>query len=352
MIPRRRVGLHKGMILILAVLIGVMVAVPAALVSLDRNDPSLSSIRVDGGSSAASLDSGPGVKVYLSKEKKVETFPMERYIRGVVAAEMPVNFHPEALKAQALAARTYIVDRLSRGDFSDMAKWGKKAGKANVSDTVNHQVFLTDKQLKEQWGDDYETYSARINQAVVETAGQVIQYQGKPIYAAFFSTSNGKTENSEDYFAEEYPYLRSVPSPWDEASPKYRDRKQFAVADFVDKISRSTGKQVAVEAFTGGGWLRVTQRTAGGSADKVQVGDQVFTGRQIREALHLSSADFTFRLSQGTVTVETKGYGHGVGMSQWGANFMAKQGKSAKEIIRHYYRGVEIGSMDSYLKKE
>lgn len=343
--------MHKGMVLILAVLIGVMVAVPAALVSLDRNDRPVSSIRVDGGSSASSLDSGPEVKVYLSKEKKMETFPMERYIRGVVAAEMPAHFHPEALKAQALAARTYIVDRLSRGDFSDMAKWGEQAEKANVTDTVNHQAYLTDNQLKEQWGDHYETYSARINQAVAETAGQVIEYQGKPIYAAFFSTSNGKTENSEDYFSEKYPYLRSVSSPWDKASPKYRDRKQFQVADLVDKISQSTGKQVAVEASTGGDWLQVTQKTEGGSADKVQVGDQVFTGRQIREALQLSSADFTFQLSEGIVTVETKGYGHGVGMSQWGANFMAKQGKSAKEIIRHYYRGVELGSMNSYLKK-
>lgn len=341
------------MIRILAVLIGVMVVVPAALVSLDREDPSHSNKRVEGEASSASLDSGPSVKVYLSKEKKVETFPIERYIRGVVAAEMPVDFHPEALKAQAFAARTYIVDRLSRRDFSDMAKWGKQASQAHVTDTVNHQVFLTDKQLKKQWGEDYKTNSTRINQAVAETAGQVIQYQGKPIYAAFFSTSNGKTENSEDYFAQEYPYLRSVPSHWDQSSPKYRDRKQFPVADFVDQVSQTTGKQVAVEASTAGGdWLQVTQRTAGGSVDKVQVGDQVFSGRQIREALDLASADFSFQISKGTVTVETKGYGHGVGMSQWGANFMGKQGKSAKQIIQHYYRGVEIGRMDAYMKKK
>lgn len=338
--------MHKGMVLLLTLLIGVMIAVPAILVSFDRDDPPDVKARVGGGSPAASLESGPKVKVYLSEEKRVEELPMEGYIRGVVAAEMPADFHLEALKAQALAARTYMVDRLSRGNFSDMKKLGREAGEADVTDTVNHQVYVTDRELKKQWGEHYETYSARIDRAVSETVGQVIQYDGKPIYAAFFSTSNGKTENSEDYFSKRYPYLRSVPSPWDKASPKYSERKQFKVADFVSQISESTGKQVAVAASAGNDWLKVVKRTEGGSVSEVRIGDGKLTGRQVREALGLSSADFDFHLSGEKITVVTKGYGHGVGMSQWGANLMAEQGKSAKEIVRYYYSGVKIAKMD------
>lgn len=339
--------MNKGMVLLLALLIGVMVAVPAILVSLDRDDSPDAKTQAGNGSAAAALESGPKIKVYLSEEKRVKELPMEGYIRGVVAAEMPADFHPEALKAQALAARTYLADRLSRGDFSDMKKLGGEAGEADVTDTVNHQVYVTDRKLKKQWGEHYETYSTRINQAVLETAGQVIQYEGKPIYAAFFSTSNGKTENSEDYFSKRYPYLRSVPSPWDKASPKYSERKQFKVNDFIRKLTVATGKQVAVAASAGSDdWLQVMKRTEGGSVSEVWIGDEKLSGRQVREALGLSSADFDFHLSKGRITVVTKGYGHGVGMSQWGANLMAKQGRSAKEIVRYYYKGVEIAEMD------
>lgn len=265
---------------------------------------------------------------------------------------MPADFHLEALKAQALAARTYIVDRLLRGDYEDMKARGGKATKAYVTDTVDHQVYLTDEQLKEKWGEDYETYSNRVNQAVKDTKGQVIHYKGKPIYAAFFSTSNGKTENSEDYFSTSYPYLRSVPSPWDKASPKYKDQKEFKLKEFTRRLTESTGKQISVPASAGNGWIKVTERTEGGQISKIQVGDQVFTGRQIREALDLSSADFEWSLSNGQITLVTKGYGHGVGMSQWGANLLANRGKKAKEIVRYYYQGVEVTQMNKKLARK
>lgn len=337
--------MHKGMLLLTVLLIGVMIAIPAILVRFDDEDP----LTKNNASGQTALDSGPTIKVYLTEEKQVEKVPLERYIRGVVAAEMPADFHLEALKAQAMVARTYIVDRLAKGNFDDMQEMGGKAAEAHVTDSVNHQVYRNDEALKAEWGEKYDTYVKRINQAVAETKGQVILYEGEPIYAAFFSTSNGQTENSEDYFSSSYPYLRSVPSPWDQASPKFNDQKSYSVQEFVQHLTQSTGKEVAVSASVGNGWLKVIEQTEGGRIAKIQVGDQVFTGRQVREALDLSSSDFKWKVEGDTITLTTEGYGHGVGMSQWGANLMGKKGKRAEEIIHYYYQGVTIAGMEKTL---
>ncbi|OYD08204.1 stage II sporulation protein D [Paludifilum halophilum] len=334
------------MILLVALLISVMIAVPAVLVSLDSSSGSEDRrITEDPGGGT-----GPDVKVYLTEEKRVVELPLEEYIRGVVAAEMPADFHLEALKAQALAARTYIVDRLNRGDFSDMKESG--ADGAQVTDTVQHQVFKTDEQLRQNWGDQYDEFSRRIDEAVRATRGKVIQYDGEPIYAAFFSTSNGRTENSEDYFAESYPYLRSVPSPWDEKSPKYKDQKKMSVKEFLGKLEEESGNELALPASGGSKWIQVEKKTEGGRIGEIRVGDQTFTGRQIREALDLSSTDFSWNIQGDSITLTTRGYGHGVGMSQWGANLMAMEGKKAKEIVQYYYQGVKIGNASSILAKK
>ncbi|GGE05100.1 stage II sporulation protein D [Marinithermofilum abyssi] len=341
--------MHKGLVMAATVLISIMMAVPALLVSFQADAPDKKPARKEV-SGIQDYPDHPKVKVYLTKEKRTEEIPLELYIRGVVAAEMPHDFQLEALKAQAMAARTYIVDRLAKGSFSDMAKMGPEAKGAQVSDTVVHQVYATPKQLKKEWGKDYKKNLARVDRAVRETQGKVILYQGKPIYAAFFSTSNGYTENSEDYFRQKYPYLRSVPSPWDQASPKFNATKTLTVSRFIQVLERYTGKQVAVATTAGSKWLQITRRTSGSRVAQVKVGDEQFTGRQIREALQLASTDFTLSQNKGRLTIHTKGSGHGVGMSQWGANLMAKQGKSWQEILHHYYKGVEFGDMDQVLK--
>lgn len=332
--------MHRGILLVFTVLIGLMIVLPASLVS----------IQTDGGRDGQepkSLSSeGPDVKVYLTEEKKVVDVPLEAYIRGVVAAEMPAEFHVEALKAQALAARTYIVDRLERENFSDMEAMGEEAGSAHVSDTVQHQAYMTDEQVREKWNDRYEEYSQKVNEAVQATQGNVILYEEKPIYAAFFSTSNGFTENAEDYFNEGYPYLKSVDSPWDEESPRFSDEKEVSVTSFLQKLQEKTGETVAVSAASGSGWMEIKERTEGKRVAAVRIGDQEFSGRQVREALDLASSDFEWSIDGDSITFRTKGYGHGVGMSQWGANLMAQQGKTAAEIIAHYYRGVEIAPME------
>lgn len=149
----------------------------------------------------------PVIPVWLSHEQRIEMVALEDYVRGVVAAEMPMDFELEALKAQAIAARTYVIRRLIKGDYSDMG-----VGNAVVTDTVQHQAYINELPMNQ---------IEKLNRAVEETAGLIATYNGEPIEALYFSTSNGYTENAEDYFTTAIPYLRSVPSPWDE--PNHRN---------------------------------------------------------------------------------------------------------------------------------
>lgn len=273
-----------------------------------------------------------GIKVYRSQQNKVETIPLEVYVTGVVAAEMPAEFEVEALKAQALSARTYIIRRLAERDFSDV-----KNG-AYVTDTISHQVYIDDKQRRERWGKNYEWKMERIRQAVVETGGKVITYDGKPINAAFFSTSNGWTENSEEYWLHKIPYLRSVEVPWDKQSPKFSEVTAVPLKQFQQQL----GVNLSVPVSTGQQWSKIISMSTGNRVAKIQVGDKLFTGREIRERLNLPSSNFTWEIKGDRVLITTKGYGHGVGMSQWGANGMAKEGRKAEEIIKYFYQGVTV----------
>lgn len=331
--------MQKGLFVYIVVFFTVILAVPALVTHFDASNVSRSNhpIRLTHDVHE------PMIRVYLTKEQRVVTIPLESYIRGVVAAEMPADFHLEALKAQAMAARTYIAERLDKGDFSDMLSYGTAAEGAQVTDTPNHQAYVTDEQLKTEWKDQYAAFSDRINRAVQETRGKILLYKGKPIYAAFFSTSNGRTENAEDYFHQTYPYLRSVPSPWDRQSPKYRTLLQYTVSEVVRRLEAFTGKKLAAVSMAGANWIGAAERTKSERISWVRIGDQWFTGRQVREALGLPSTDFTWTLQGRTILFVIHGYGHGVGMSQWGANLLAKQGKTAEEIVKYYYRGVTIG---------
>lgn len=337
--------MNRG-ILALTILLGtVMIVVPTILVSVQQRAVLSSGEKSREQPVPLKIEHDLDVPVYLTREKRIEKFPLEAYVRGVVAAEMPADFDREALKAQALAARTYIIDRALKGDIRDVEqKYGEQAKGAWVTDTVEHQVFYTDEKLKAHWGADYEKNSNKINEAVNETRGQVITYDGRPIYAAFFSTSNGKTENSEDYWQKAYPYLRSVDSPWDLKAPSYAyGPVTYPLDDFVQKLEQHTGKAIAVQTTSGPErWIQIAGRTAGDKVAVLKVGDQTFSGREVREALNLRSSDFSLSIQGEKIAITTRGYGHGVGMSQWGANLMAKEGKTAKDIVKHYYRGVEI----------
>ncbi|HZG70652.1 MAG TPA: stage II sporulation protein D [Chondromyces sp.] len=275
-------------------------------------------------------DIGPAIEVavYRSQQKQVETLPLEDYVAGVVAAEMPADFEKEALKAQALAARTYIVKMINGGDT------GKVEGQADVTDTVQHQVYKSKQELKQLWGKDFEWKSKKIDEAVKETAGQILTYNGEPITASFFSTSNGYTENSEDYWDEPVPYLRSVESPWDRQSPKFESKMSLSLKEFESKLG------VKIKGGSEAGVI--TERTTGKRIGKVKIGGKEFTGREVREKLGLHSADFSWMVKGNEIVIAMKGYGHGVGMSQYGANGMAKSGKNYQDIVYHYYQNVKI----------
>jgi stage II sporulation protein D len=288
---------------------------------------------------AQTANDGPVVEVavYRSKEKKVEHIPLEEYVIGVVAAEMPAEFELEALKAQALTARTYIVKQMINDQPISLPKG------ANVTDTVMHQVYYSDEELRRIWGTDYEWKIKKITEAVRATQGQILTYNNVPIEAAFFSTSNGFTENSEAYWENAFPYLKSVASHWDEQSPKFYDRKIMSVAEFEQKLGVHLPKDGSVGV--------VISRTPGKRVDIVEISGKRLKGREVREKLDLKSTDFTWMRKGNEIVITTKGYGHGVGMSQYGANGMAKEGKTYDQIVKYYYKDVQISSTTAFLTK-
>lgn len=327
--------------ILLSVLTASMLVIPAFFVLFFDNDDKLSTREMD----KVELELDPNqnvlVPVYRSQQKTIEVYPLEEYVRGVVAAEMPIDFELEALKAQAIAARTYIVKRIIDKDYKDVPDG------AIVTDTIQHQVFLSDEELKKLWGINYNGRISKLNKAVNETYGQVITHNGQPINALYFSTSNGYTENSEEYWQKEIPYLRSVASPWDTASPKYSSTAFVSFSTLYETLNINS----TVASANNSDWIKILELTTGNRVDKLKVGDKVYSGREIRELFKLNSSSFTFEVNDEGVLFSTNGYGHGVGMSQYGANGMAKEGKSAEEIITYYYTGVEITDIDRWVKR-
>ncbi|WP_299093452.1 stage II sporulation protein D [uncultured Metabacillus sp.] len=282
-------------------------------------------------------ESPVSVPVYRSQLEKTENIPLEEYVIGVVASEMPAEFETEALKSQALAARTYITKRLINNETLGTPKGSGSI----VTDTQGHQVYKSPQELKELWGDDYTWKMEKITEAVAATQGKILTYENQPIDASFFSTSNGFTENSEAYWQEAIPYLKSVESPWDEKSPKFYDQMVISIKEFENKLGVNIDKSIG----------KITALTPGKRVAKVEVGGKEFTGREVRDALGLKSSDFTWEIKGDSVVIETKGFGHGVGLSQYGANFMAEDGKKYTEIVAHYYKGTKVSAAEPFLTK-
>lgn len=265
------------------------------------------------------------VPVMRQASGEVETVDLETYVSGVVASEMPASFEKEALKAQALAARTYVTKFLSH------------SGDEPITDTTTHQVYKNEDELKDIWKDEFAWKKKAIDDAVNETKGEILTYDGQPITAAFFSTSNGWTENAKDYWEEDVPYLASVESKWDEkAAPGFYYEKKIPVHEFEEKLGIT---------LTAGEQGNILERTPGNRIKTVEIAGKTYSGREIRESLDLRSTDFEWVLQGDEVVIKTKGFGHGVGMSQYGANGMALAGSSYKEIVQHYFSGVEITSI-------
>ncbi len=214
---------------------------------------------------------------------------------------------------------------------------------AVVTDSVMHQVYRGESELREEWGQDFDWRWEKIQEAVLSTQGELLTFEGEPITAAFFSTSNGYTENSEDYWPNPIPYLRSVESPWDVNSPRFTSEKTMNVNEFQEKLGIALPENETIG--------KITARTHGGRVATVSIDGQELTGREIREKLELDSSDFQWQRQGDQVVIQTKGWGHGVGMSQYGANGMAQEGKTYKEIVNYYYKDIKIQSTDNYIAK-
>ena len=279
------------------------------------------------------------VHVFMHETKTVETIALEEYVKGVIAGEMPASFEMEALKAQAVAARGYAISRVNQ--FRESGNPNHPA--AELCDSVHCQVWYSKDKLREikskYWMKDYWP---RIEDAVDETRGMVMTYNSKPVdQPLFHSTSGGRTENSEDVFVSAVPYLRSVDSPYEEKAPYLMDRQNVSAATFVSKV-KGKYKDCDIKESTVSSGVKILEKSAGGRILKIQVGNKILTGREIRDLLGLRSANFTIAVKGKEIEFTTMGYGHGVGMSQWGANGMAERGHSYEEILKHYYQGVAI----------
>jgi len=255
-----------------------------------------------------------GRTIKFNNNGVISNIDLEEYIIGVVAAEMPASFNIEALKAQAVVARTYAMKKSSAG--------------ITLVNSTAHQVYNSVEQMKSKWGASFNTYYTKVKNAVSATKGQVLKYNGAYIEALYYAVSNGKSELPKYVWNSSYPYLQAVSSSWDEniSAGKYSVTMTYA------KLSQKLG--VTVDANTE---ITVISRTEGDRVSSIKIGEKTFDGVKVRSLLGLRSADFQFVKTDTGVKITTHGFGHGVGMSQYGANGAAKAGYTYKQILSHYY---------------
>ena len=273
---------------------------------------------------------------FLGSGGEVEVMTLRDYLWGVVAAEMPAAFQPEALKAQAVAARTYC--------FHLRQAPGDKHPDADVcGDYTCCQAYLTRAQAEENWGEDASRYVDKITQALDETDGLLCLYGGTPIDALFFSSAAGNTLDAVEVWGSEVPYLRSVTSPEGEEVPGWQTVVSFTPAEFSARFSESYPQA----EFSGKPetWISVPALGPSGTVARMDIGGVEVTGAQVRQALGLRSAHFSVEAGEEEITFQVTGYGHGVGMSQYGANAMAKEGKTFAQILTWYYTDVTVGPL-------
>lgn len=280
------------------------------------------------------------IKAYNLKTNEVIVIDFEEYVKGVVASEMPAEFNFEALKAQAVTARTYLLYKLKK--FPDGQPEHKDA---SICTGIHCQVWSSKEDLISShdagW---YDKYWGKIEEAVNSTRGQILTYEGKVIEPLFHSTSGGRTENSEDVFSASVPYLRSVESPYEKNAPKLHDSAKITVNDFIGKIKSVYGN-VNISPNNLKEKIKLGEISEGGKIKTIIIDGTEISGREIRSLFNLNSTNFSFVQSGNELEIVTTGYGHGVGMSQWGANGMGDEGYNYKEILKHYYTGIEIVSM-------
>ena len=268
------------------------------------------------------------VKVKITESGEVLNVSVEDYVTLVVAAEMSADYCEEALKAQAVAARTFLYYKKiqNAGENYDI-----------TDDFSTDQTFLTKEKLREKWGESFEDSFKKISDAVNLTAGEVLLYDGAPIFAAYHAVSSGRTETALNVWGKDYPYIVSVDSIGDLLCPEYLTSVTVTPEDF----KKAFGDEVAFSSEAKN-WVGDSENTESGTVTKILVCEKEFTGAKIREKFSLKSSSFDLTFDGTNFVFTVRGYGHGVGMSQYGANYMAQQGSDYKEILNWYYKDCKI----------
>ena len=262
--------------------------------------------------------------VRVLRGNTVEKIKIEDYLVGVVSSEVPVSFEKEAIKAQAVAARTYALKQMEN----------RQNEPYDVKDDTSSQVYKSNDELKKIWLSKYDENINKIKNAIKETKGEYLTYDNKIIYAFFFSTSNGKTEDNKDVFGQDLPYLKSVDSSFDEnETSNFIKEITIPLNEFYQKLGLEYNDNLNISNI---------ELTSSDRIRNITINNTTFKGTSIRSKLSLRSTDFKIEKKDSNVVITTKGYGHGVGLSQYGANALAKQNKNYEEILKYYYQGTNI----------
>ena len=266
-----------------------------------------------------------------------EQMTLERYLTGVVRGEMPASFEMEALRAQAAAERSYVYYQLAAG---------RKDAHPDADFCTDHtccSAYLSETAAREKWGGDFAPWNTRVEQAVSDTDGQVVLYNGRPILAVFHSSSAGRTAAAGDVWSGDLPYLASVDSPeGEETVPNYYSTVTFTAAEAKEKLLAAHPELKL--SGTPDRWFGAAAENGSGRVETVSVGGTDIEGTELRRIFGLRSACFTVAADSESVTFRVTGYGHGVGMSQYGANQLAREGKTWQEILEWYYTGATVGN--------
>ena len=301
--------------------------VPLVLAALFQKTPALpeaESESISPTQNASALDPATVLTV-VNRAGNLQQMDLREYLVGVVLAEMPASFESEALKAQAVVARTYTRKRMEGG----------KHGQAAVCmDSGCCQGWRSGEDYLAQGGK--QSAVEKVRAAVADTDGLVLRYEGRLIDATYFSCSGGVTEDAVAVWGQDVPYLKSVQSPGEEEAPRFTDRVSFSAAEFAGKLGLSA-------AGDPGNWFGSVTYTTGGGVETMVIRGKSFSGTQLRSKLGLRSTAFEIAVSGDKITVTTRGFGHRVGMSQYGAQAMAQEGSSFSDILAHYYTGTELG---------
>lgn len=267
------------------------------------------------------LNQGPFIQLYLGEEKRVQKMPLEEYITGTVAAEMPASFATEALKAQAVCARTYALRKLLQKHEYPM--------KADLSDDINTcQAFISKEEFMRRHPRDSEVYWEKIVQAVQSTRGEIMVYQNEPIDALYHSTCGGQTESALEVWGNEVPYLHSVKCNYCRESNYFHSVQVFN----WQELPGARGKNPDI---------KILEKSSTGRIKKIAINDQIISGSSLRARLGLPSTWWRLKIGQGKIIINSRGYGHGVGLCQYGANGMAQKGADYHVILNTYYQGIK-----------